>query len=80
MANGNTKVIAEMREIIKEGRKVDIDTRDRLLFTAVIDIYEHLEPMVAFYKVGMWFASALGGSLILLVFGLMTGQVELLFK
>lgn len=69
-----------MREIIKEGKTVDIQTRDRLLFTAVIDIYEHLTPMVTFYKVGMWLVTALGGAFILLVFGLMTGQVELLFK
>jgi len=80
MSNGNTIVIAEMREIIRNGRKVDIETRDRLLFSAIIDIYEHLEPMVAFYRIGMWFATALGSSILLLVGGILTGKVELVFK
>ena len=71
MANGNTDVIREMREIIREGRSVDIDTRDRLLFTAVIDIYEKLEsfrPMWTFYKIFMWAMSAIMLALIAKVF------------
>lgn len=80
MASGNTTVIAEMREIIKEGKPVDIQTRDRLLFTAVIDIYEHLEPMIAFYKIGIWFFSGLGLSILGLIGGIITGKVELVFK
>ena len=62
MANGNTTVIAEMREIIRQGKSVDIDTRDRLLFTAVIDIYEKLEtfvPALNFYKGAIWVLSAI---------------------
>lgn len=71
MANGNTTVIAEMREIIRQGRSVDIDTRDRLLFTAVIDIYEKLEsfqPMWAFYKIFTWAITAIVLALIGKVF------------
>lgn len=62
MSNGNTTVIVEMREIIRQGKSVDIDTRDRLLFTAVIDIYEKLEafvPAFNFYKGAIWVLSAI---------------------
>lgn len=71
MANGNTEVIREMREIIRTGKKVDIDTRDRLLFTAVIDIYEKLElfqPALTAYKVSVWILSAVVLAIIGMVF------------
>ena len=71
MSNGNTDVIREMREIIRQGKTVDIDTRDRLLFTAVIDIYEKLEnfqPAFTFYKASIWLLSAVVLALIGMVF------------
>lgn len=61
MTNGNTTVIAEMREIVRQGKSLDVETRDRLLFTAIIDIYERLEAFVPaqnFYKAAIWVLSA----------------------
>jgi hypothetical protein len=83
MANGNTDLIREMKKIIEDGKPLDIDTRDRLLFSAVIDIYEKLEkfaPVLVFYQVGMYFASAIGISLIAFIGAMLTGQVEISVK
>lgn len=87
MANGNTAALREMKTILDSGRKIDIDTRDRLLFTAVIDIYENqamvwtaLHPVLMFYKVGVIFASAIGISILGVVGGLLTGRIEFVFK
>ena len=83
MANGNTDLIREMKKIIEDGKPLDIDTRDRLLFSAVIDIYENLEllaPVLVFYKVGMFFASAVGLSIIAVIGALLTGQMEINIK
>jgi hypothetical protein len=80
MANGNTKVIEQIREIVTAGGKIDAKTRDLLLFSAIIDIYEQLEifrPMLIFYRVGMFFASALGLSVVALIWALLTGTVRL---
>lgn len=83
MSNGNTEVIREMKKIIDQGKPLDIDTRDRLLFSAVIDIYEKLEmlqPALVFYQVGIYFASAIGISVIGFLGALITGKIELIFK
>lgn len=83
MANGNTDLIREMKKIIEDGKPLDIETRDRLLFSAIIDIYEKLEmfqPVFVFYKVGMYFASAIGLSVLAVIGALLTGSVELVFK
>lgn len=80
MPNGNTEVIREIREIITHGKPLDIDTRDRLLFTAIIDLYEQIEPMRLFYKVGLFLASGIGASVIALIGGILTGKVEIVFK
>lgn len=83
MANGNTEVIREMKKILDDGKSIDIDTRDRLLFSAVIDIYGHLEtmqPIMTFYRVGMFFASAIGLAVLGFIGALLTGRVELIFK
>ena len=67
MTNGNAEVIRELKDIIREGKKVDNDTRDRLMFTAIIDIYETLErfkPVFVFYQLGVFFASAIGISVV----------------
>jgi hypothetical protein len=83
MKNGNTEVIREMRKLIEQGKPLDIDTRDRLLFTAVIDIYERLDelgPALTFYRVGLFFASAIGVAILGFIGALLTGKVELIFK
>lgn len=69
-----------MREIVKSGRSIDIDTRDQLLFTAVIDIYdklEELQPALTFYKVGLFFASALGLAILGFIGAMLTGQITI---
>ena len=72
-----------MKKIIDQGKPLDIDTRDRLLFSAVIDIYEKLEqlqPALVFYQVGVYFASAIGISVVGFLGALITGKIELIFK
>lgn len=83
MANGNTEVLREMKKVIESGKTLDVDTRDRLLFGAVIDIYENLEqlrPALIFYQVGIYFASAIGIGILTFIGGLLTGNIELVFK
>ena len=83
MANGNTQIIREMKKIVEEGKPLDIDTRDRMLFSAIIDIYEKLEkfmPIFTFYQVGMYFASAIGVAIIAFIGALLTGQIEVNVK
>ena len=81
--NGNTAAFREMKRIVEQGKPIDIDTRDQLLFSAIIDIYIQLEkfqPMLVFYKVGIFFASAIGLSILGFIGALLTGKVELIFK
>ena len=83
MANGNTELIREMKNIVESGETISIEMRDRLLFSAVIDIYEKLEkfqPILVFYQVGMFFASAIGLSVLGFIGALLTGQIEITFK
>lgn len=83
MANGNTDLIREMKHIIEEGKPLDVQTRDRLLFSAVIDIYEQLEkfrPVLVFYQIGMYFASAIGLGVLSVIGALLTGRVEFIVK
>lgn len=83
MANGNTDLIREMKKIIEDGKPLDIETRDRLLFSAVIDIYEKIEafrPVLIFYQISLYFASAIGLGLLGIIGAVLTGQVELIFK
>lgn len=83
MANGNTELIREMKRIVEDGKPLDIDTRDRMLFGAIIDIYEKLEkfaPVFTFYQIGMYFASAIGLGILGVIGALLTGKIELIFK
>jgi hypothetical protein len=41
------------------------------------EFMETLKPVVVFYRVGLWFFSALGISVVTLIWGLITGRVEL---
>lgn len=94
MSNGNHTVIQKIRDVIEKGGNIDINTRDVLLFSAVVDIYDQLEkthgeyravieqmrPMMMFYRAGLWFATVFGVSFIGLIFGMLTGQVEIVIK
>lgn len=99
-----TDLLREMKSIVDKGETLDINTRDRLLFGAIINVLdnqknfegkveakiekleksvqeklEKLMPVLTFYKIGLYFASAIGLSVISLVWALLTGQVELRF-
>ena len=86
MANGNRKVIEAVRDNIRTGHSIDIDTRDDLLFTAILDIYDGIEtnkekiekfaPVMVFYKVGVFFASAIGLGILTFIGGLLTGTIK----
>ena len=111
MANGNGELLRKMRDVIERGGNIDINTRDVLLFSAIIDIYDLNEkqaesikelkkqiadskedqkdalqsirdeyrPMKTFYAVGVWAASAIGMLFIGLLWGMLTGRVQLVF-
>jgi len=44
------------------------------------DFIKDLQPVIMFYKVGIWMAGALGLSILGLIWSLITGQVSLVFK
>jgi hypothetical protein len=111
MANGNGELLRKMRDVIERGGNIDINTRDVLLFSAIIDIYDLNEkqaeaikelkqeiqnskdaqknavqeirdeyrPMKTFYSIGVWAASAIGILFIGLLWGMLTGRVQLVF-
>lgn len=87
MANGNNEVIKKIRDLIEKGGKIDPDTRDVLLFSAIVDIYDQLsivrtetQPAIAFSRIGLWVAGGIGTLLIGLLFAIFTGKVELIFR
>jgi hypothetical protein len=83
MSTGSSEIIRQLRSVIEKGGNLDVNTRDVLLFSAIIDIYDQLEelkPIIPFYRVGMYFASAIGLSVIAFFGALLTGKVDLIFK
>jgi len=84
MANGSSEVIKKIRDVIERGGNIDNDnTRDVLLFSAIVDIYEKLEklqPVLTFYKISMFFVSAIGLGILGFIGALLTGKVQLVFK
>lgn len=81
MANGNREVIRAVRDSIRSGKSIDIDTRDELLLTAVIDIYDHLErlqPALLTYRIGVFLASAVTLGVLGFIGGLLTGQIQVI--
>lgn len=86
MANGNRKIIEAVRNSIRSGKSIDIDTRDDLLFTAILDIYDGIEansqkiekfaPAMVFYRAGIFFASAIGLGVLSFIGGLLTGVIR----
>lgn len=55
---------------------IDVQARENAINTK----FEKFQPVFTFYKVGMFFASAMGISIIGFIGALLTGQVELTFK
>ncbi len=76
----SNELIKKFRDIIEKGGSIDANTRDVLLFTAIIDVntqLEMLQPVLTFYKIGMWFVAILAAAVFGLLWGLLTGQVQI---
>lgn len=73
--NGNGTIGID--ELVRQNQK-DIATH-KLELDILKEFMKSQQPMVVFYKVGVWFASAIGLSVIALIWGLLTGQVVLDF-
>ena len=74
--NGNGK--PGMDEQIRDNSK-EIEAQRKEL-AALVQLKETIQPMILFYKIGAWMATALGASILALIWSILTGQVELVFK
>jgi len=52
----------------------DIDKHEKDLIDTR-EFVKGLQPIIIFYKVGVWFAGLIGASIVALIWGLLTGQV-----
>lgn len=109
--NSNNELLRKMRDVIERGGNIDVNTRDVLLFSAIIDIYdlngkqadaikdlktqlalseqtqkdaiqalrEEYRPIKTFYAIAVWGGSAIGLLFIGLLWGMLTGQIQLVF-
>lgn len=73
--NGNGTIGID--ELVRQNQK-DIAVHGKEL-EVLKDFVKSQQPMIMFYKVGVWFASAIGLSLIALIWGLLTGQASINF-
>lgn len=73
--NGNGSIGID--ELVRQNQK-DIAVHGKEL-EVLKDFVKSQQPMIMFYKVGVWFASAIGLSLIALIWGLLTGQASINF-
>ena len=81
--SGNSDVIKQLKGVVEKGGNLDVNTRDVLLFSAIIDIYDQLEtlrPVLTFYKASMFFVSSIGLAILGFIGALLTGKVEIIFK
>lgn len=81
--SGNNDVIKQLKSVVEKGGNLDVNTRDVLLFSAIIDIYDQLEtlrPVLTFYKASMFFVSSIGLAILGFIGALLTGKVEIIFK
>jgi len=86
----NADLIRDLKKLVEEGKPLESSTRDRLLFTTIIDIYENMErmnktfdeyrPLLGFYKTMMYFALAAGISIMGFMGALLTHQVDVVVK
>lgn len=73
--NGNGTI--GLDEMVRQNqRDVASHTRD---LGELKEVMKGLQPAIMFYKVGVWFASALGLSILALIWSILTGQVSLDF-
>ena len=73
--NGNGTIgLDEMARLNR--RDLDAHTRD---LDVLKEFMKSQQPMIMFYKVGVWVSSAIGLSIIALIWGLLTGQASIDF-
>jgi len=73
---GNGSVGLDERVRIQES----VAIRHEKSFDKLQKFAEDLQPVVMFYKVGVWFAGILGAAIVALIWSLITGQWEILIK
>ena len=73
---GNGSVGLDERVRIQES----VAIRHEKSFDKLQKFAEDLQPVVMFYKVGVWFAGILGAAIVALIWSLITGQWEILVK
>lgn len=54
--------------------------RNRKDIDKLLSFVEQLHPIILFYRVGVWFAGALGLSVLALLWSLITGQISINFS
>ena len=73
---GNGSMGLDERVRIQES----VSIRHERAFDKLQKFTEDLQPVVLFYKVGIWFAGILGAAIVALIWSLITGQWEILIK
>jgi len=71
------------------GMDEQIRTQSSMMEKQVLDIaalklsvdklFEKVQPIIMFYKVGIWFAGLLGTSVFLLIWGIIIGKISLFY-
>lgn len=75
--------LKSIKHQLEAGKKISPDLLNLVTINALIDIFEKLdklEPIITFYKVSLWILTSISASVIVLVFGIITGQIVLTFK
>lgn len=87
MTNSNAEILKEIRDYVKSGKPIDPELKDRFILSAILDIYEtqdemnkRIAPMISFYKAAMVFVSLSGTAIFGLVWTILTGRIELVYK
>jgi hypothetical protein len=75
-----TDLLKQLKAATERGEEIDPKTRDMLMYTAFISLFEmaeQIKPIIPFVKIGVWFLASWGAMTIGLLFSLFTGQIEL---
>ena len=89
MSNG--EIVKEIRSLLSDpNAKISPKMCQRLQMAAIADIYEKIDgmskslekikPVMTVYRIVLWIGSALGLSVIVLLWSLFTHQAEITFK
>lgn len=84
MMTSSNELLKTMKNLISNKEQlVNQELCNQIVITALIDLYENMEsfrPVMTAYKFSLWAFSFLGLSFVGLIFGIFTGQIELIFK